>query len=274
MVVGVFHPCVLLPAGLRDRLAPQQLNLIIAHELAHVRRRDALLSLVQRVIGAVYFHNPVVHWISRRIDRERECACDDRAIGDTGDSTACADSSSTWRVHVAGAPVPAMAIGAIGRPSQLRHRIERLLAGTSSRAKRASLAALGATSSLVLVAAVVLAPAIPLAKAAERMGAPVVIPAAETPIAAADAPRTVAADTSLAASRNSVAGRAMGRVLIEAAQSGDLHSAEELITSGADVNFAMPGDGTPLIVAARHGNEKLVKLLLDHGGRREPTGAR
>jgi beta-lactamase regulating signal transducer with metallopeptidase domain len=77
-------------------------------------------------------------------------------------------------------------------------------------------------------------------------------------------PIRVAGTTPSASQRPGVSG-ALGRALIEAAQSNDTDTARAMIAEGADVNHVMLGDGTPLILAARHGNAALVRELLAHG---------
>jgi bla regulator protein BlaR1 len=259
MVVGVIRPCILLPARLRHELSPREMSLVLAHELAHIRRNDAVIALVQRLIGALYLHNPFVHWVSKQIDRERECSCDDRvvsaevAMGAEAGGEAYAESLISVARHVMGAgPAPAGAIGAIGGPTQLAHRIERVLTepADASRAK-ASWLAVGVVTSSVAAATALVAPGIPLAHAAQP--------------AQSAAPAIAVAPAATSAGADAVANPAMGHVLVEAAQRGDYRSAQDLIGADADVNFAVPGDGTALIVAAVRGDAKLAKLLIDAG---------
>jgi bla regulator protein BlaR1 len=80
MVLGWLRPMILLPSGTASSLAPQQLRAVLAHELAHVRRRDYLANLIQTAAEALLFHHPAAHWLSRRIRTEREYCCDDVAV--------------------------------------------------------------------------------------------------------------------------------------------------------------------------------------------------
>jgi beta-lactamase regulating signal transducer with metallopeptidase domain/predicted nucleic acid-binding Zn-ribbon protein len=85
VVAGWWRPVVLLPAALLTRLPPDLVEALLAHELAHIRRHDYLVNLVQGVIEALLFYHPVVWWLSRRIRIERELIADDlalRAIGE------------------------------------------------------------------------------------------------------------------------------------------------------------------------------------------------
>jgi beta-lactamase regulating signal transducer with metallopeptidase domain/parvulin-like peptidyl-prolyl isomerase len=79
MVIGWLRPVVLVPAGLLAGLTASQLEAILAHELAHIRRHDYLVNLLQNVIETVFFYHPAVWWISCQIRTEREHCCDDLA---------------------------------------------------------------------------------------------------------------------------------------------------------------------------------------------------
>jgi beta-lactamase regulating signal transducer with metallopeptidase domain len=78
-VVGWIRPIVLLPTSAFSGMNPEQLELILAHELAHIRRYDILVNYLQTLVETLLFHNPVVWWISRQIRIEREHCCDDTA---------------------------------------------------------------------------------------------------------------------------------------------------------------------------------------------------
>ena len=80
MVLGWLRPTILLPVSTTSSLEPRQLRAVLAHELAHVRRRDYLANLIQMAAETMLFHHPAAHWISRRIRTEREYCCDDVAV--------------------------------------------------------------------------------------------------------------------------------------------------------------------------------------------------
>jgi formylglycine-generating enzyme required for sulfatase activity len=80
MVVGALRPVVLLPASIVSGLAPEQFAAIISHELAHIRRFDLLMNLLQRLIESLLFFHPAVWYISRRMSAEREACCDDLVV--------------------------------------------------------------------------------------------------------------------------------------------------------------------------------------------------
>jgi len=79
-VFGVFRPVLLLPDGIGDRLAPAELQAILAHELCHVRRRDNLATLMHMVVEAVFWFHPLVWWLGARLMDERERACDEEVL--------------------------------------------------------------------------------------------------------------------------------------------------------------------------------------------------
>ena len=85
-VVGWLKPVVLVPVSALAALTPQQLEAIIAHELAHIRRHDYLVNLLQTLVETLLFYHPAVWWLSRRIRIERENCCDDLAVSLCGDA--------------------------------------------------------------------------------------------------------------------------------------------------------------------------------------------
>jgi bla regulator protein BlaR1 len=79
-VFGIFRPVLLLPDGIADRLSPAQLNVVIAHELCHVRHRDNLAAAFQMFVETVFWFHPMVWWIGKRMVEERELACDEEVL--------------------------------------------------------------------------------------------------------------------------------------------------------------------------------------------------
>lgn len=86
MVLGWWRPVILLPEATADTLPNAQLRAVIAHELAHVRRRDYLANMVQIAAETLLFHHPAARWISNRIRAEREYCCDDVAVAVGGNA--------------------------------------------------------------------------------------------------------------------------------------------------------------------------------------------
>ncbi|MEO6801216.1 MAG: M56 family metallopeptidase [Rhodanobacter sp.] len=87
-----WRPVIWLPISMLTQLAPDQIEALLAHELAHVRRLDWIWNGMQRVIEALMFYHPGVWWLSRRIRQERENACDDLAVAACGDAIVLAEA--------------------------------------------------------------------------------------------------------------------------------------------------------------------------------------
>ena len=150
-VVGLFQPVILLPTSVLTGLTPQQIKSILAHELAHVRRHDYLVNLIQTAIETLLFYHPAVWWLSDRIRQERENCCDDLA------AAACAD-----RVEYAGALAAMEELRGVGAPhlalaargGSLLRRIRRLLDVPDPAPRRGpSLLAAGAAVACIVLAA-------------------------------------------------------------------------------------------------------------------------
>jgi len=84
-VVGWLRPVILAPVGVLCGLAPEQVEALLAHELAHVRRHDYLVNVLQGMAESLLFYHPAVWWISSQIRAEREHCCDDLAVATSGD---------------------------------------------------------------------------------------------------------------------------------------------------------------------------------------------
>ena len=84
-VVGWLRPVILLPASALTGLSSEQLEALLAHELAHIRRHDYLVNMLQTVVETLGFYHPAVWWVSHKIRIERENCCDDLAVSLSGD---------------------------------------------------------------------------------------------------------------------------------------------------------------------------------------------
>ncbi len=122
-VVGWLRPVILLPASCLSGLTPEQLESILAHELAHIGRHDYLVNLLQSVVETLLFYHPAVWWVSRRIREERENCCDDMAVRICGDPVTYARALATLE-EMRSAPAQ-LALAADGAP--LLERVQRLL---------------------------------------------------------------------------------------------------------------------------------------------------
>jgi D-alanyl-D-alanine endopeptidase (penicillin-binding protein 7) len=125
ITVGALKPCVLLPAALLSRLPVDLLEALLAHELAHVRRWDYLVNLLQSAVEALLFFHPVVWWLSARLRAERELVADEISATALGDSRRLALALHALS-ELQPRATPAVAVAAGG--GDLLRRIERLLA--------------------------------------------------------------------------------------------------------------------------------------------------
>ncbi len=80
VVVGLWRPTVFVPEMLLDRMQPRQLEAMLAHELAHVRRRDTWVAALQFAAQTIWWFHPVVWWMNRELVRQRERCCDEEAV--------------------------------------------------------------------------------------------------------------------------------------------------------------------------------------------------
>jgi len=121
-VVGWIRPVILLPAATLAGLEPEQLQAVLAHEIAHIRRHDYLVNLAQTLVETLLFYHPAVWWASARIRHERELCCDDAAVAACGDAIIYARAlTSLERLRVT---TPRLALGSTG--GSLLYRIQRL----------------------------------------------------------------------------------------------------------------------------------------------------
>jgi HEAT repeat protein/beta-lactamase regulating signal transducer with metallopeptidase domain len=128
-VIGALRPVILVPASAITGLTPQQLEVLLAHELAHVRRYDYLVNVIQCVIETLLFYHPAVWWVSRRVRDEREHCCDDLVVQICGDPHLYASALvGMERIRSA---TPRLALAATG--GSLLHRIRRLLLPAAAR---------------------------------------------------------------------------------------------------------------------------------------------
>lgn len=123
MVVGWLKPVVIVPAALFAGLPAAQFEAILAHELAHIRRNDFLVNLLQCLVEALFFYHPAVWWVSGQVRKEREHCCDDIASGLCGGALPYAKALTALE-EFRGTEA-SLGLAASGRP--LLQRIRRLL---------------------------------------------------------------------------------------------------------------------------------------------------
>jgi Zn-dependent protease with chaperone function len=124
--VGLWSPAILIPSALLDQLSPADLDRIVLHEWAHIRRRDNWTNFAQELLQAVLFFHPAVWCIGRSLGFERELACDDSVVSATGEPVPYAGCLARL-VELNSCPPVSLSPGAAGDARDLFHRVERLL---------------------------------------------------------------------------------------------------------------------------------------------------
>jgi len=125
VVMGFIKPLIILPVAVLNQLSEDQLEAILLHELAHIKRQDYLVNLIQNIIETVLFFNPFIWHISSHIRREREHCCDDFVIS-------CTENPYTYATALAALEqqrmqAPDLALAASGKKQYLFQRIKRIM---------------------------------------------------------------------------------------------------------------------------------------------------
>jgi beta-lactamase regulating signal transducer with metallopeptidase domain len=132
LVAGWLRPALLIPGSLLTGLTPYQLELIIVHELAHIRRHDYLVNVCQAVAETLLFYHPAIWWISGRIRDEREHCCDDFTLVACGGS---ARDYATVLLTIEESRGQALGFAAAASGGSLVRRVRRLVSGSSAHAE-------------------------------------------------------------------------------------------------------------------------------------------
>lgn len=153
MVVGHFKPLVLIPLGLLNGLSEAEVESILCHELAHIKRRDYLVNILQSFMEVVFFFNPAVLWVSKLIREERESCCDDMAISQTNNKVGYISALISCQEFQQLNPQYAMAMS--GPKDHLVERVKRMVSHRSPGLNRIEkgILALSLVSAVLLTAA-------------------------------------------------------------------------------------------------------------------------
>lgn len=128
MVIGHLKPVVLIPAGLITAMPPAEIEAILLHELAHIRRRDYLVNLLQNFVEIIFFFNPAVLWVSSLIKAERENCCDDITVAQTNSKAAYIRALLSCQEYQSQTSRYAMALG---RRKHLLGRVSRMVSSSN-----------------------------------------------------------------------------------------------------------------------------------------------
>lgn len=181
-VIGSVRPIVLVPASIFMGLTAEQIEALLAHELAHVRRHDYLVNLLQTAVEMLLFYHPAVWWVSRNIRNERENCCDDLAVEVCGNTLTYVQALTELEQMRRGTPRLAMAADG----GSLLGRVQRLLGVKQAR----SAASLGWVAGIAIVAGVLVATSL-----AQQNGVPTPVPAQARLSAVAQQNREIAQRT-------------------------------------------------------------------------------
>ncbi len=125
LVIGHLKPVVLVPAGIFSNLSAAEVEAVLLHELAHIRRNDYFVNLIQRIAEMIFFFNPGFLWISSLLRSERENCCDDMVIVHTNDKERYVNALIRFREHMM--QDSSYALGFPGQGKSLFHRIFRIV---------------------------------------------------------------------------------------------------------------------------------------------------
>ncbi|MGY3214436.1 M56 family metallopeptidase [Mucilaginibacter sp. HD30] len=125
VVIGYFKPVILIPVGMLAGIPAAQVEAVLLHELAHIKRSDYVVNLLQYFAEAVFFFNPGLLWISHLLREERENCCDDMAIAQTNSKEDFVKALISFKEHSVNYPVGALAFS--GRKSSLLNRVIRIV---------------------------------------------------------------------------------------------------------------------------------------------------
>lgn len=133
MTAGWLKPIILLPVGMLANMPPAHVEMIILHELSHIRRHDYLMNVLQGMVEIVFFFHPAIWWLSDGARTEREHCCDDRVISLKGDPLAyakalhAAAAAINPKGKLMGSLLPKTGLALTGDNGELLERIHRIL---------------------------------------------------------------------------------------------------------------------------------------------------
>lgn len=123
LVIGHFKPVILIPLGMITAIRPQEIEMMLLHELAHIKRVDFLVNMLQHMLEVLFFFNPAVLWISSLIRRERENCCDEMVLKNADGKQNYIQALLSFREYQLNVPAYAMAFA---KQSNLINRVKRI----------------------------------------------------------------------------------------------------------------------------------------------------
>ncbi len=127
VVIGHIKPIIYMPIGLLTNLPADQVEAVLLHELAHIRRNDYLVNYLQNIAEVVFFFNPGLLWVSSLLKQEREHCCDDVALAHTGNKKQFIQALISFKEHMLYGTGSSYAITFPGKKSHLLQRVTRII---------------------------------------------------------------------------------------------------------------------------------------------------
>lgn len=124
LVMGVLQPAIIFPIGLIQALPTEQIEAILVHEIAHIKRKDFLINIVINVLQVVYFYHPAFWWLNARLDDEREFDCDENAMHLSHGRLTLIKALASVSEFQNKQKTPALAFA--GRKNQMLKRVQRI----------------------------------------------------------------------------------------------------------------------------------------------------
>ncbi len=268
-VIGVLRPRIVVPADFDQRFNAQERALILAHERAHLAAFDVQINALAALALCVGWFNPLFHIARRLLRVDQELACDERVMGSHfrqrrayADAMLRTQSSRTIALGCAWSPFG---------ESSIRERLAMLARPQVSGLRRAL--AVPLCAGLMLAACMVAAAAQPPRVVQEGSAEEVQDAQARRDLVRMLDPALCGRWSLMCSGVESAVGdrpdkdesSRLGMHLVLAIQNGDIAQAYKFVDAGADVDFYIPGDGTPLVIAAQKGDYGLVRFLLEAG---------
>ncbi len=266
-VIGIFRPLLVLSPNALACLSPGQLEAVLAHELAHIRRCDFLANLLQTLAETLLFYHPAMWWVSRRIREERENCCDDLAVALMGDR---AGYAKMLLLLEKSCHAPQLAPAASG--GSLLKRVRRIAASKRLPSSDQRPAFLGGMLMVIFscLLAIWLAAANAVSLAAENVSKDPSSSATASPDQNRENPKADSEETQEKPNPKTALDDGYDEQgftqLHRAAMGGRLEEVSSLIEDGADVNVPHKTfQGTPLQYAASGGKKDVAELLIESG---------
>jgi ankyrin repeat protein/beta-lactamase regulating signal transducer with metallopeptidase domain len=271
-VVGWLRPVILLPVSVLAGLTPQMMEAVLAHELAHIRRHDYPLNILQTVVETLLFYHPAVWWAGKKIRQEREHCCDDAAVAACGDALIYARALTAVEQFRCAQPRLSMAAGG----GSLLARIQRLVGVRQPVGSPASTWLAGVVALLTLGGLWAAHPSSTVYHSREITSYAAAEPMQTAQTASLETRTAQVTEQTSSPGVQSQASRSdapppisspaevtPGQMFLKATKDGNLQTIETLLSIGFNPNEPLDGHGyTPLWYAIECGRADIVDLLL------------